>query len=159
MDTATLMIWYLCYNNQLYHYTWLDTTISMLWHWYSYLAYYFGNNWLSKLPYNLMILLENLIHYYTTMNTTTLMIWYFRYNNQLYYYTWLDTTIFTYNTWYNNKYTYMMILDTAISILWYLIQQSQLLLYNNDSASFPMPLWYSWYKTQIIYILQQILQP
>ena len=45
-----------------------------------------------------------------------------------------------------------MILDTAISILWYLIQQSHLLIYNNDSASFLMPLWYSWYKTLITYL-------
>ena len=30
MNTATLTIWYFCYNNQLYHYTWLDTTIFTL---------------------------------------------------------------------------------------------------------------------------------
>ena len=63
------------------------------------------------------------------------MTWYSWHNNQLYYHTWLDTTIFISNTWYNNKYTYMKILDTAISTLWYLIQQSHLLIYNNDSAS------------------------
>jgi len=84
------------------------------------------------------------------------MIWYSWHNNQLYYYTWLDTTTFIYNTWYNNKYTYMMILDTAISILWHLIQQSHLLIFNNDSASFIMPLWYSWYKTLITYPLPPI---
>ena len=57
-----------------------------------------------------------------------------------------------YDSRYNNKYTYMMRLDTAISILWYLIQQSHLLIFNNDSASFLMPLWYSWYKTLITYL-------
>ena len=66
------------------------------------------------------------------------------------------TTTFIYNTWYNSKYTYMMILDTAISIWWYLTQQSHLLIFNNDSASFIMPLWYSWYKTLIIYPLPPI---
>jgi len=59
---------------------------------------------------------------------------------------------FIYNTWYNNKYTYTMLLDTAISILWHSIQQSQLLIYNNDSASFPMPLCYSWYITILTYL-------
>ena len=91
-------------------------------------------------------------HYYPTSDTASSMTWYSWHINQLYYYTWLDTTTFTYNTWCNNKYTYMMILDTAISILWYLIQQSHLLIYNNDSASFLMPLWYSWYKTLITYL-------
>ena len=68
------------------------------------------------------------------------------------------TTTFIYNTWYNSKYTYMMILDTAISIWWYLTQQSHLLIFNNDSASFTMPLWYSWYKTLITYPLPPIYE-
>jgi len=68
------------------------------------------------------------------------------------------TTTFIYYTWYNNKYTYIMILDTAISIWWYLTQQSHLLIFNNDSASFIMPLWYSWYKTLITYPLPPIYE-
>jgi len=124
----------------------------MLWHRYSNLAYYLRNHWFSKLLIILWYHWYKLTHYYPMSDTTTLMIWYSWHNNLLYYYTWLDTTTFTYNTWYNNKYTYMMILDTAISILWHLIQQSHLLIYNNDSASFLMPLWYSWYKTLITYL-------
>ena len=153
MDTAT---WYSCHNNQPYPYTRLNTIISILWHWYRNLAYYSRNHWFSKLLIILWYHWYKLTHYYPKSDTASLMIWYSWHNNQLYSYTWLDTTIFIYNTWYNNKYTYMLILDTAISTLWYLIQQSHLLIYNNDSASFLMPVWYCWYKTLIIYLLQLI---
>ena len=121
------MIWYFCYNNQLYHYTWLDTTISMLWHWYSYLAYYFRNNWLSKLPYELMILLikfNTLLFYNGCSNLDDMipllqqptiplyMTWY----NNLYFMILDTTTKYLYDdTWYSNLYT--MILDTAISTI------------------------------------------
>ena len=137
MDTATLMIWYLCYNNQLYHYTWLDTTISMLWHRYSNLAFYFRNNWLSKLPYDLMILLIkfNTLLYYNWCSNLVDMILLLQ-----------QPTISLYMTWYNNLYS--IILDTTTNILlwWYLIQRS--IYYDN---------WYSNLTYYYTIMIQQAL--
>ena len=95
MYTATLIIWYLCYNNQLSR---LDPPISMVWHWYNYLAYYFRNKWFSKLLWSNDTPDKNLIHYYITSDTATLMIWY-----SLQKKTTILLHMTRYNTWYNNK--------------------------------------------------------
>ena len=101
------------YNNQ-YTYTPLDTAISMLWYLIQQPSLLLYNNWFSKLPYDLMILLiQILIHYYATMDTATLMLWY------------SDTTTnyTTIHDWYNN--IYVMTLDIITNIfIHHLIPQS-----------------------------------
>ena len=140
------MIWYSWYNNQLYHYTWLDTTIFMLWHLIQQPISLYNlipqslcyNTWYSHLAY-----------YYTTMDSASfpIILWYSRYkiNTLLSYsrYSNLNdmilliqqSTILLHMTWYNNLYVmtldtttinlyttwyhnlYVMILDTAISTI------------------------------------------
>ena len=128
----------------------IQQSLYTLWHWYSNLTYYSRNN-LDTLDTQISSLLS--YNWYNNPNDMILLT-----QNKLYH-IWIDTTILCYDTWYKTQYTYMMILDTAISMLWYLIQQSHLLLYNNASASFLMPLRYPWYKTLISFILQLIQHP
>ena len=82
-NTATLMIWYSWYNNHLFYYTWLVTTIFTLWHLIQQPIYLY-TTWSLSLCYNTWY--NNLNYYYTTRIQQAFLC----------HYDTLDTTLISY---------------------------------------------------------------